>query len=69
MRTVRVGLEPIAGPDRRQDRVAVLVEVVLSDQRDHFFASEQRAGHREEDSPASTIQSTRLVRRLANRRR
>ena len=58
MRAVRVGLEPVAGPDRRQDRVTVLVEVVLSDQRDHFFASEQRTGHREEHSQASTIQNT-----------
>ena len=61
MRTVRVGLEPVAGPDRRQDRVTVLVEVVLSDQRDHFFASEQRTGHSEGHSPASTIQNTRAT--------
>jgi hypothetical protein len=39
--TVRVGLKPIAGLDRREDRVPMFAEAVFPDQRDHFLAGKQ----------------------------
>jgi hypothetical protein len=39
--TVRVGLKPIAGLDRREDRVPMFAEAVFPDQRDQFLAGKQ----------------------------